>query len=143
MIKGLPRIKDGSNTPVVVMSSIQFVWEFIRIKINPFIAQWRAVVVVKFLWVWITFPVRQISSILKMRRGSGAVTEYVLRIWGSRCQTAKIASETTIDPTTVERFKNVFEGKILTWLSRPRSSSMMKNRMAHRVGRGIMDTALG
>lgn len=32
---------------------------------------------------------------------------------------------------------------ILTWLSRPSSSSMMKNRMAHRVGSGIMDTALG
>lgn len=33
--------------------------------------------------------------------------------------------------------------KRLTWLSRPRSSSMIKKRMAQRVGSGIMDTALG
>lgn len=79
MIKDLPGIKDGSNAPVVVMSSIQFVWEFIRIEMNPLIAQWRAVVVVKFLWVCIAFPVRQISSILKMRhadRGRSLNTFY-------------------------------------------------------------------
>lgn len=79
MIKDLPHIKDGSNTPAVVMSSIRFVWEFIRIKINPLIAQRRAVVVVKFLRVWIAFPVRQISSILKMRhadRGRSLNTFY-------------------------------------------------------------------
>lgn len=55
---------------------------------------------------------------------------------------SKIAGETTVG-LTVSSSKTVFSGRILTWLSRPRSSSMMKNRMAHRVGRGIMDTALG
>lgn len=33
--------------------------------------------------------------------------------------------------------------KIPTWLSRPRSNSMIKKRTAQRIGSGIMDTALG
>lgn len=33
--------------------------------------------------------------------------------------------------------------KIPTWLSRPRSNSMIKKRMAQRIGSGIIDTALG
>lgn len=109
-------------------------------KIHLLIAQRRAVVVVRFLWVWIAFPVAEISS--KMLRADQRVTKYVLRIWGSRCPTAKIAGEPTAALTGTGS-KTIFPGKVLTWLSRPRSSSMMKNRMAHRVGRGIMDTALG
>ena len=34
-------------------------------------------------------------------------------------------------------------GATHTWLSRPSSSSMMKNRIAQKVGIGIMLTALG
>lgn len=44
---------------------------------------------------------------------------------------------------TVHILKTTFIVKMLTWLSRPRSSSMIKKRMAQRVGIGIMDTALG
>lgn len=117
-------------------------WEFTGMKTNPLIAQRRTAVVVQFLWVWIAFPVTQLSNILKMLHAAQRVAKKALRIWGSRCLTAKIAGETTVGLTVTTR-KTIFYGKILTWLSRPRSSSMMKNRMAHRVGRGIMDTALG
>lgn len=96
----------------------------------------------KFLLVWIAFPL-SLSYLVSKRRyvQIGGVTKYVLRIQGSRCR-AKIEGDTTVGPTTTGS-RPSFTKKILTWLSRPRSSSMMKKRIAHRVGRGIMDTALG
>lgn len=52
------------------MALMLFVWEFLGMYINPLIAHWRAVVVVKLLRVWITFPIAQISRCYMRIRGS-------------------------------------------------------------------------
>lgn len=89
------------------MALMLFVWEFTGLTLNLLIAQRRAVVVVKFPWVCITFPVAQITSILKMLHVAQRVTKYALRIRGSRCQAAKIAAETTVG-LDGDQFKNYF-----------------------------------
>lgn len=82
MIKDLPPYQKAVYLQAAIMAQMLFVWEFLGMKINLLIAQRRAeaVVVVKFLWVWIAFPVAQISN--KRLHADQRVTKYVLRIWG-------------------------------------------------------------
>lgn len=66
---------------------------------NPLIVLRRPAVVVKFLWVQITFPGARISSLLKMLPADQRLTKYALRILRQQMSNNdKQAGETTFWP---------------------------------------------